>query len=61
MQFKGLQRPYSVVQIVPTCLAQRLPLMAPKTGAKVKMAEPASGMLHRVFVDMVNVTTVMPQ
>ena len=57
--FKGLQRPYDVVQIMPTCLSARLDMVTARSTAKARLLSPASGKLCTVWVDMVNINSVM--
>lgn len=57
--FKGIAKPYPVVQIVPSCLMGRLLLMGVKSGPKATCIEPASGQVGSVCVDMVSLSQIM--
>lgn len=57
--FKGITKPYPVVQILPSCLAGRLAYMALKSGGKASRVEAAEGLLGSVCVDMVSLSQIM--
>jgi hypothetical protein len=58
-QFKGLQKEYEVVQIMPSCLSPRLALVKSRSTEKAKMLSQSDTKLHTVWVDVVNINSVM--
>ncbi|GAX82245.1 hypothetical protein CEUSTIGMA_g9673.t1 [Chlamydomonas eustigma] len=57
--FKGLQKQYDVVQIMPSCLSPRLSLVKSRSTDKAKMLSQSETRLHTVWVDVININSVM--
>lgn len=56
---KGLSSSQQIVQIVPTCLAERIATGSKASAKKTICLKPASGLRHEVYVDMVNISEIM--